>query len=42
MDGVDETINYIKKDNNGLIFTNLVDFDSKYGHRRDIKDIKML
>lgn len=35
MDGVDQTINYIKKDNNGLIFTNLVDFDSKYGHRRD-------
>ena len=35
MHGVDETINYIKKENNGLIFTNLVDFDSKYGHRRD-------
>ncbi len=40
MDGVDETINYIKKDNNGLIFTNLVDFDSKYGHRRDTKGYK--
>lgn len=35
MDGVDQTINYMKQDNNGLIFTNLVDFDSKYGHRRD-------
>ena len=35
MDGVDQTINYIKKDNHGLIFTNLVDFDSKYGHRRN-------
>lgn len=35
MDGVDQTINYMKKDNKGLIFTNLVDFDSKYGHRRD-------
>lgn len=35
MDGVDQTINYMKKENNGLIFTNLVDFDSKYGHRRD-------
>ena len=35
MDGVDQTINYIKKENNGLIFTNLVDFDSKYGHRRN-------
>lgn len=40
MDGVDQTINYIKKDNKGLIFTNLVDFDSKYGHRRDIKGYK--
>ena len=36
MHGVDETINYINKENNGLIFTNLVDFDSKYGHRRNI------
>lgn len=35
MDGVDKTIEYIKKDNKGLIYTNLVDFDSKYGHRRD-------
>ena len=35
MDGVDQTINYIKKQNKGLIFTNLVDFDSKYGHRRN-------
>ena len=40
MDGVDQTINYIKKDNKGLIFTNLVDFDSKYGHRRNIKGYK--
>ncbi|MEF9991117.1 MAG: phosphopentomutase [Romboutsia sp.] len=40
MHGVDETINYIKKDNKGLIFTNLVDFDSKYGHRRDTKGYK--
>lgn len=40
MDGVDETIKYIKKDNNGLIFTNLVDFDSKYGHRRDVEGYK--
>ena len=35
MDGVDETIKYINKENKGLIFTNLVDFDSKYGHRRN-------
>lgn len=40
MDGVDQTINYINKDNKGLIFTNLVDFDSSFGHRRDIKGYK--
>ena len=34
-DGVDKTIQYIKGENQGLIFTNLVDFDSIYGHRRD-------
>ncbi|SHI56390.1 phosphopentomutase [Geosporobacter subterraneus DSM 17957] len=35
MDGVDQTIAYLKKENRGIIFTNLVDFDAKYGHRRD-------
>ena len=40
MHGVDETINYIKKNNNGLIFTNLVDFDSKFGHRRNVEGYK--
>ncbi|MGL5327944.1 MAG: phosphopentomutase, partial [Peptostreptococcaceae bacterium] len=40
MHGVDETINYIKKENKGLIFTNLVDFDSKYGHRRNVEGYK--
>ncbi|MEG0918372.1 MAG: phosphopentomutase [Anaerovoracaceae bacterium] len=33
--GVDQTITAINEDFEGLIFTNLVDFDSKYGHRRD-------
>ncbi|WP_297423070.1 phosphopentomutase [Clostridium sp.] len=37
MDGVDKTIEYMKKDNRGLIFTNLVDFDMKWGHRNDFK-----
>jgi phosphopentomutase len=32
--GIDETIQCIR-DREGLIFTNLVDFDAKYGHRRD-------
>ncbi len=35
MDGVDQTINLLKKDFRGLLFTNLVDFDMLYGHRRD-------
>jgi phosphopentomutase len=35
MDGVDKNIEYLKADNKGLIFTNLVDFDQKYGHRRN-------
>lgn len=34
-DGVSKTIEALNKDFEGLIFTNLVDFDSKYGHRRD-------
>jgi phosphopentomutase len=34
-DGVQKTIEAIKMDFKGLIFTNLVDFDSKFGHRRD-------
>jgi len=35
MAGVDETIKALRGDSKGIIFTNLVDFDSKYGHRRD-------
>lgn len=35
MDGVSKTIEALKSDFEGLIFTNLVDFDSQYGHRRD-------
>jgi phosphopentomutase len=35
MDGVDKTLDYLKNEKEGLIFTNLVDFDSKYGHRRN-------
>lgn len=35
MDGVDKTLEYMKEDFNGLLFTNLVDFDMKYGHRND-------
>ncbi|TDP58404.1 phosphopentomutase [Aminicella lysinilytica] len=35
MDGVDQTISAMGQDFGGFIFTNLVDFDSLYGHRRD-------
>lgn len=35
MEGVDRTLEYMKKENQGLIFTNLVEFDSKWGHRND-------
>ena len=37
MDGVKQTIRYMKEDNEGLIFTNLVEFDMKWGHRNDVK-----
>ena len=36
-DGILKTIEEIKQDTNGLIFTNLVDFDMLYGHRNDIE-----
>ena len=35
MDGVDQLLNVMDKDFTGLSFTNLVDFDALYGHRRD-------
>ncbi len=35
-EGIDQTIQAIKKNTSGLIFTNLVDFDMLFGHRRDI------
>ena len=35
-DGMRKTLEYAKKDFNGLCFVNLVDFDMLYGHRNDI------
>lgn len=32
---IDQTINALQEDSRGLIFSNLVDFDMLYGHRRD-------
>ena len=35
-DGLEKTLGYGKRDFRGLCFTNLVDFDMLYGHRRDV------
>ena len=37
VDGIEKTIEEIGKQNEGLIFTNLVDFDMLYGHRNNIE-----
>lgn len=36
-DGIDKTLEYAKKDFNGICFTNLVDYDMLYGHRNDVE-----
>lgn len=36
-DGIQVTLDCMEKYQEGLIFTNLVDFDMKWGHRRDAK-----
>ena len=36
-DGINKTLEYMKKDFNGLCFTNLVDYDMLYGHRNDVE-----
>lgn len=36
-DGIDRTIEWIKKDFSGILFTNLVDFDMLYGHRNNVE-----
>ena len=36
-DGMDKTIEALDIVKNGLIFTNLVEFDSTWGHRRDVE-----
>lgn len=35
-DGMRKTIDLVRQSNADFIFTNLVDFDSKYGHRNDV------
>ena len=34
-EGIERTLEYLDRDIEGLVFTNLVDFDMKYGHRND-------
>lgn len=36
-EGIEQTIEYIKNADDGLIFVNLVDTDMLYGHRNDVK-----
>ena len=40
MDGVEVTLDYMKQQNHGLIFTNLVDFDMLFGHRNNVEGYK--
>lgn len=35
-EGIEKTLDYMKKDFHGICFTNLVDFDMVYGHRNDV------
>lgn len=35
MDGVDKTLEFMRNSQQGLIFANLVEYDSHYGHRND-------
>lgn len=36
-EGIESTVKYLKKDFDGMLFVNLVDFDMLYGHRRNPK-----
>lgn len=40
IDGINKTIKAINEDTKGLIFTNLVDFDMNFGHRRNPEGYK--
>lgn len=41
LEGIEKTIELLESDFSGLVFTNLVDFDMKYGHRNDIDGYAM-
>ncbi len=40
MNGVDVTLKFMKQENKGMIFTNLVDFDMLFGHRNNPEGYK--
>ncbi|MTI79376.1 MAG: phosphopentomutase [Firmicutes bacterium] len=35
MEGVEKTLDFLREESNGLIFTNLVEYDQAFGHRND-------
>lgn len=37
LDGMEKTLDFMETQHEGLIFTNLVEFDSTWGHRRDVE-----
>ena len=37
LDGMEKTLEFMETQQDGLIFTNLVEFDSTWGHRRDVE-----
>ncbi len=37
VDGMEKTLDFMDTQHDGLIFTNLVEFDSTWGHRRDVE-----
>lgn len=37
LDGMEKTADFMETQRDGLIFTNLVEFDSTWGHRRDVE-----
>lgn len=37
IDGIEKTLDFMATQHDGLIFTNLVEFDSTWGHRRDVE-----
>ncbi len=39
-DGIEKTIQYAKEGFEGILFTNLVDYDMIYGHRNDVEGYK--